>query len=398
MVREGGIDYNSAMNLDLDKIINRKGTNSLKWSVPKDDDVLPLWVADMDFPAPECVRKALADRVNHGIFGYTLPPESLYQSFLDWRLRRDNWKIQRDHVLLTGSVLDSVRIALEAFTSPGDGVAVQLPVYYPLYQMPGKLGRKLVINPLIPSVDHYTMDFADLDSKLQGGVKMLILCNPHNPVGRVWTKDELDELLSICRKHNVLILSDDIHADLIMSGHHYSPLSACELSADLPVIICHSPNKTFNIAGIPAGFTVIPDPDTRDRFLKERDKAGMNLPNLLSITAAEAAYGSGEQWLDRVLKYIYENYLFVNEYLTKELPDAAVYPLEGTYLVWIDFSAYREGSGTVNKRLLKEGKIFLSDGASFGKGGDGFQRLNAACPRRLLEEGLVRIRKVLKKT
>ncbi len=398
MVREGGIDYNGAMNFDLDNVISRKGTNSLKWSIPKDEYVLPFWVADMDFPAPSGVKKALNERINHGIFGYTLPPESLFSSFIDWRLRRDDWSIHRDYVLLTGSVLDSVQIAVEAFTSPGDSIAVQLPVYYPLFQMPEKLGRRLIINPLVPSSDGYRMDFADLEFKFHRGVKMLVLCNPHNPVGRVWTKDELEELLSICRKHNVLILSDDIHADLILPGNKYTPILKCGVPSDVPVIICLSPNKTFNIAGIPTGFTVIPDTDTRNRFLKERDKAGMTVPNLLSVTAAEAAYKTGERWLETVLDYIQKNYLFVYDYLKEELPEAGVYPLEGTYLVWIDFSAYRPESGSVNKLLLKEGKVFLSDGASFGAGGENFQRLNIACPRTLLEEGLERVRKVLKKT
>jgi cysteine-S-conjugate beta-lyase len=391
MARKGAFGYNAVMNTDFDRIINRQNTNSLKWSYPKGDDILPFWVADMDFSAPPAVINALKNRVDHGIFGYTRTPEELFEVFIDWRERRNGLKISRDQVIHTESVLEAMRIALKAFTSPGDGVIVQTPIYPPLYKMPEKFGRTLIENPLIIQEGEYRMDLTDLRSKLKKGVKILFLCNPHNPVGRAWRSGELSELISECRKYNVLIVSDDIHADLIIKPNSYSTYCYSGESDYNKVIICLSPNKSFNIAGIPSGFVVIPNPQIRTAFLSEREKTGVSLPNLLSITAAKAAYQWGDKWLDEVLDYIAGNYRFLKNTLEKEIKGVNIYPLEGTYLVWVDFSCLGSKAAELNDRLKNEGKIFLSDGAAFGTGGRGFQRINIACPRALLREGVSRI-------
>ena len=378
--------------IDFDTIIERRGTHSYKWDDPgQGRDVIPLWVADMDFPAPPAVTSALSARAANPIYGYTFAPEGLFQAFIRWHLRRNRWRVERDWVVPAPGVVPCLHYAVEAFTREGQGVVVQPPVYGPFFRAVEALGRRLTPNPLIRDGMRYRMDLEGLETLLDGGVGLLILCSPHNPVARVWDPEELLALGNLCRDRGVVIVSDDIHSDLIMPGKTFTPLAA--LGEDLAAnsVTCSSPSKSFNIPGAGSAFAVIPDPEKRDAFRRAAERMGaMDMPNLFSAAAAEAAYREGEEWLEEVKSYIWDNYLFLEDFCRRRLPDLRVHPLEGTYVVWIDF----RGLGLSAREMdtaLRDARVRPSPGEIFGPGGEGFYRLNIACPRELLRQGLERI-------
>jgi cystathionine beta-lyase len=383
---------------DFDTPVDRRGTSSFKWDLKgREKDVLPLWVADMDFAAPPGVTEALLDRVSHGVYGYTFVPDGLYEAFIDWQWKRNRFHVERDWIVYAPGVVPSLHFALEACTGPGDGVAVQSPVYRPFYRAVEVMGRRLVLNPLRISGGRYEMDFDHLESVLGGGVKVLIFCSPHNPVARVWTKEELRRLGELCCKKNIVIVSDDIHSDLVMPGHRFVPLAALEEAAAARTITCFAPSKTFNIPGTGCAFIVIPDPDLREAFRKAGEKtSALDMPNLFSAAATEAAYRTGGPWLEALVPYIQGNYEFLKKYLAEHLPQVVVFPLEGTYVAWLDFRSFRISDEALENLLLKEAKVKLNGGPIFGPGGEGFQRINIACSRGVLEEALRRIVQVFR--
>lgn len=383
---------------EFDKTIQRRGTNSVKWDLHKDDDLLHLWVADMDFAAPQAIQDALRQRVEHGVFGYTFGSEDLYRAIIHWTKERYAWSIERNFIVLTPGVVPALGVAIQAFTAPGEKVLIQSPVYAPFFDMVTKNGREVVTNPLIIRNDRYEMDWEDLESKFKQGIRLMILCSPHNPVGRVWTSEELERLGKLCIEYDVIIVSDDIHADIIFSGHVHTPLAS--LSDDLAsrTVTCIAPSKTFNIAGLQASASIIPNELLRKQFTKVLQQQGFYSLNLFASTAMETAYTSCEDWLDDLLVYLEENAQFAYGYIQNEIPEIKAYQPEGTYLLWVDCSNLMLSKEDRLNLLQKKGRIVVEPGEKFGPGGEGFIRLNLGCPRSILKEALIRLRDAVKKS
>lgn len=387
-------------NLDFDKIVERRGTGSLKydfaakWGMP--EDVLPLWVADMDFETSSYVVDALAQRLQHGIFGYTESGEGYFEAVKDWMMRRHSWKVQEDWLVKTPGVVFALAMAVKAYTEPGDGVLIQQPVYYPFSQVIRENGRKVVNNPLYLGEDNrYHIDFEDFERKLvEEKIKLFILCSPHNPVGRVWTGEELCHLGDLCVRHHVIVISDEIHADFVFQGRHqvfaglkkeYEPIS----------VICTAPSKTFNLAGLVLSNIFIPDEELRRKFCGQMDGAGTSQIGTMGIIACEAAYGKGEEWYQAMLRYVKDNINYISQYTKEKLPGVRMVEHEGTYLVWLDFRETGLDEKTLEYKMVHEAKLWLDGGTMFGEEGSGFQRINAACPRKMLVEAMERIKGML---
>jgi cystathionine beta-lyase len=380
---------------DFDTIIDRRGTASLKWDSREPasgaSGLLPLWVADMDFAAPREIVEALESRVAHRIYGYTIEPASYLDAMMAWYRDRHGWTLERDWVVSSPGVVPSITTALLTFTEPDDGVVIQPPVYHPFAARIVSSGRRVVENPLKPVDSRLEIDFENLESVVDARTRALILCSPHNPGCRVWRRDELVRLAGICARRGILIISDEIHCDLIMKGHRHVPMAAsCEAAAGITVTFV-SPTKTFNLAGIGGSFTIIPDPSLRRRFSEQAHTLWTGLANPLSIAAVEAAYRHGAPWLDELLAYIGGNYELLASFLGSRLPAVRVSPLEGTYLAWLDMRGLGMSDDVVSDRLRKRGGVRLEEGRKFGRGGEGFQRLNLACPRATLHEALEKI-------
>lgn len=387
-------------NLDFDKVVERRGTGSLKydfakkWGMP--EDVLPLWVADMDFETSSYVIDALAQRLQHGIFGYTESEEEYFEAVRSWMMRRHGWEVQEDWLVKTPGVVFALAMAVKAYTEPGDGVLIQQPVYYPFSQVIRDNDRRIVNNPLYLGDDNrYHIDFDDFERKLvEEKIKMFILCSPHNPVGRVWTGEELCRLGDLCVKHHVLVVSDEIHADFVFQGKHqvfaglkkeYEPIS----------VICTAPSKTFNLAGLVLSNIFIPEEELRRRFRGQMDSAGTSQVGAMGITACEAAYSKGEEWYQAMLSYVKGNIDYIGQYTKENLPGVRMVEHEGTYLVWLDFRETGYDEKTLEHKIVHEAKLWLDGGAMFGEDGKGFQRINVACPRKTLVEAMERIKGML---
>lgn len=375
------------MKYDFDEIIPRRGTNSYKWDSEADPDVLPLWVADMDFRTAPAVTEALTARASQGIFGYTRVPDSYYTAVSDWFANRHGWTIDASSVIYTSGVVPAISAIIKALTSPGDKVLVQTPVYNCFFSSIRNNGCLIDESPLIYSGLTYTMDFGDLERRASNpAVKLLLLCNPHNPAGRVWTRDELVRMRDICRRHNVRVVSDEIHCELTMPGFVYTPYATVDPGA----IVCVSPSKAFNLAGLQIANIVCPDADTRrliDRAINDNEVCDVNP---FGVIATEAAYRHGADWLAQLIGYIWENYRFMQDFCRDALPALPLTRLEGTYLVWMDCRALPFTSDELERRLLTEAKLWLNAGTMYGAAGQGFMRWNIACPRAMLAEGLNR--------
>lgn len=386
-------------NLDFDTVIERKNTKCIKYDFAvkrgKPENVLPLWVADMDFKVSSYITDALEGMVSHGIFGYSESEESYFKALKGWMKRHHNWDIQEKWLVKTPGVVFALATAVRAFTKEGEGVLIQQPVYYPFAEIIVKNNRKLVDNTLVlTEKGSYAIDYEDFERKIvEENVKLFILCNPHNPVGRVWTKEELIRLGDICLKHNVLVISDEIHSDFIFSGEHRIFANLKREYADISMI-CTAPSKTFNIAGLQISNIFLPNEALARRFRKELDATGYSQLSLPALIACEAAYQHGDEWLNAVLAYIKKNAQYVQNYLEKYLPKVKMINQEGTYLVWLDFREYKFSDKELDKRIVEQAGLWLDSGAMFGKSGEGFQRINIACPRATLKEALERLRKV----
>ncbi len=392
--------------------VDRRSTNSVKWEFIQlgedllhwertdrffgEDRILPMWVADMDFLCPEPVVDALIARAQHGIFGYTAPTHTFYRSVLRWMQRRHGWEIAPEWICTTPGVVPALNMLVRTFVCPGDRVLIQPPVYYPFYGAIENNSAELVINPLVYQDGRYRMDFADLEAKTgDPRVKMAILCNPHNPVGRVWTWEELVRFGKTCIDNDVLIISDEVHGDLIYKGHVFTPFAKISDAFAQNSVTCTAPSKTFNLAGLQTSCIIIPNHDLRSRFERTIQSNGLFGIGTFGVVALQAAYDHGEEWLEQVLEYIEGNLEYLEQYVAEHIPQLTVIRPEGTYLVWLDCRRLQLGKWELKRLMLEEARVYLDEGFIFGPEGEGFERINIACPRAVLVEALDRIRQAI---
>ena len=386
----------SERHLDFDTVIDRKGTRSLKYDFAvrrgKPENVLPLWVADMDFQTSSYITDALEDMVKHGVFGYSESEEHYFGAVQNWMERHYNWHVKESWMTKTPGIVFALAMAVKAYTQENDAVLIQPPVYYPFKEVVEDNHRRLVNNTLVLGEDGtYTIDYEDFEKKIiEENVKLFILCNPHNPVGRVWTKEELERLGDICLKHGVFVVSDEIHADFVFERKHTVFSEVKEAYRDISMI-CTSPSKTFNIAGLQISNIFISNPEKATAFRRQVAAAGYSQVGLPGLVACEAAYRHGDEWLEGVLAYIKANAEFTRAYLQEHLPRVKMTKLEGTYLVWLDFRDYGLTDKELDEKILNQAGLWLDSGAVFGKCGEGFQRINIACPRKTLRQALDRL-------
>ena len=388
------------MNYDFDKIIDRRKYHSVKWDELETifgvQDVLPMWVADMEFRSPKPVIEAIKKAAEHGIYGYTSRPDSYCQAIIDWMVKRHNWKVKKDWLSYSPGVVPALSFIIRAFTQPDDRVIVQPPVYYPFFRVIEDNGCHIVNNPLKVESNKYVMDFEDLEIKIDDPrVKILILCSPHNPVGRVWRKEELSRLGEICLKHNLIVVSDEIHADILFEGYRHTPFASISQEFAQNSITCTAPSKTFNLAGLQTSAIIIPNKKYCSIYNNILNSLALNENNYFGLVALEAAYRYGEEWLNQLLSYLNENLEFLVKYFKERIPKIKVIKPEGTYLVWLDYRQLGFNTKDLNDFMLKKAKVALDDGYWFGKEGEGFMRINIACSRSFLEESLKRIERAV---
>lgn len=390
------------MGFDFDAVVDRKGTNSLKYDFAKErgkpEDVLPLWVADMDFPTAPAIQRRLEQAVRHGIFGYTEGKEDYAQAVQGWYRKNFGWETQAEWIVKTPGVVFALAMAVRAFTEEGDGVLIQQPVYYPFSSVVKANRRKLVNSPLRQVDGYYQIDFEDFEKKIVDyRVKLFILCSPHNPVGRVWKEWELRKLGEICLRYGVRVVSDEIHSDFVWPGNCHQVFAA--LSPDYADItaVCTAPSKTFNLAGLQAANIFIPNRQMRNQFRHEIGSAGYSQLGTLGLAACQAAYEEGGEWLGELKAYIWGNYQFLRQYLKEQTPQIHPDTLEGTYLAWLDFRELGLDEEKREELIVEKARLWLDSGAMFGKEGEGFERINLACPRATLREALERLKGALEK-
>lgn len=382
---------------DFDKIIDRHNTNSVKFdgaeAMGYPADVLPLWVADMDFQAPECVREALQKAVDHGIFGYSILSEEYFSAVSGWFSRRFDWELQKEWLVTTPGVVFALSAAVRAATQPEDAVLVQPPVYYPFYNVIRQNGRKIVESPLVYENGKYTIDFADFEKKItENHVRLFILCSPHNPVCRVWTREELETMGAICQKHGVTVISDEIHCDFAFPDHPHTPfVKACPDMAER-TIVCTAPSKSFNLAGLQVSNIFIPGEDLRECYQKEMGIISYSSPNCLGAIACTAAYRDGESWLDACKAYMRENLSYVRAFLAENLPQIKLVEPEGTYFAWLDCSGLNLSKEELDNIIIHKAKLWLDSGAIFGDCAAQFQRVVLACPRATVKDAMERLK------
>lgn len=381
---------------DFDKLVERRYSGSVKWEAV-DDVTLPLWVADMDFEAAPAIRQALAKRVEHGVFGYTQVGDDYYDAIISWFSRRHHWNIQRPWIIYTTGVVPAVSCAIKAMTLPGEKVLVQTPVYNCFFSSISNQGCQMVENELVRQGDCYQIDWDDFERKCADEkTTVFLLCNPHNPVGRVWTADELARMGEICARHHVRVISDEIHCELMMPGQTFTPFAAVNDTNEANCVTLNSPTKSFNIAGLQIANIICKDDELRRRIDRVVNIFEVCDVNPFGPVALKAAYNESEDWLDALNSYIWDNYCYLKEFLQSELPQVRVARLEGTYLAWLDINALELTSDEATEKLRDEGKVLLSSGTLYGhRAGQGYLRLNLACPRTTLKQALIRIGRVL---
>lgn len=382
------------MKYDFDKVVPRRGTNSYKWDLVKQDDVIPLWVADMDFAVAPPIQEALRKRMEHPVFGYTLVPESYYVAVINWFDRRHNWHIEKDWILYTSGVVPAVSCAIKAFTLPGEKVLLQTPAYNCFFSSIRNQGCEVLENELVREGDTYHIDFDDFERKCADEkTTVFLLCNPHNPCGRVWTKEELQRMADICRKHHVKVISDEIHCEIIMPGCYFTPFALVDEDNSVTL---NSPSKNFNIAGLQIANVICKNDEWRRRIDRVINIYEVCDVNPFGVIALQAAYNECGDWIDEMNQYVWGNYRYLKRFVLDELPQIQVIRMEGTYLAWLDIMCYELSSDEATQQLLHEGRVFVSSGTIYGKkAGEGYLRLNLACPRETLKQGLVRLGRVL---
>ena len=385
------------MKYDFDEIISRRNSNSYKWDAVMEEGVLPMWVADMDFRTAPAVVEVLRKRMDHGIFGYTKVPPVYYDAIINWFTRRHGWQIDRDWIIYTSGVVPALSAIIKALTVPGDRVLVQTPVYNCFFSSIRNNGCEIVANPLVYTNGTYRIDFDDLARKATDPkVRLLLLCNPHNPVGRVWTRAELMCIGEICLRNDVLVVADEIHCELVYSGHTYIPFASISDDFRTRSVTCTSPSKAFNLAGLQIANIFAADESVRVKIDKAINLNEVCDVNPFGVEALVAAYNDGEEWLEELKCYLSDNYLYMRTFFNKYLPQFPVVKLEGTYLVWVDCSVLNRSSKEIAELLLKAEILCINGGSMYGEAGEGFIRINIACPRQILIDGLNRLKRGLK--
>ena len=393
---------------DFDKKINRAGTASLKYdgrqSMFGAAEVIPLWVADMDFAAPPAVTRSLARRAAHPVYGYSIYPDSLYESLIAWLWQRHGWKVHREWIMMCPGVVPSLHAAVMTFSEPGESIIAQPPVYFPFFSAVTSTGRQLTYNPLRLRSGRYEIDFDHLEQCAEGA-RLLLLCSPHNPVGRVWSKPELEDILHIAKKHDLVIFSDEIHSDLIYpENKHYVLSMLAEASAGnrANIITAVAPSKTFNIPGLNLSVLIVPDPESREALIRTFDTMHVSASNPFSIVAFEAAYREGEGWLEELLVYLRETRDYVRNYLATHLPEIRLIEPEGTYLLWLDCSVLKAelklNDAQLRHFFVHDAGVGMSPGTLFGEAGSGFMRMNIGAPRRVIQAALENIKEAEHRT
>lgn len=379
------------MKYDFDKITPRRGTNSYKWDSTDDKEVLPMWVADMDFPTAPCIINALEKRVEHGIFGYTRVPEEYYDAVISWFSRRHHWKPKREWFIYTSGVVPALSAVIKALTNVGDKVLTLTPVYNCFFSSIRNNGCELDSCALRYEDNTFSIDYEDLERRAADPkTTLMLLCNPHNPSGRVWTREELRRIGDICIKNNVVVVADEIHCELVHPGFTYTQFASVSEEFQKHSVTCVAPSKAFNIAGLQIANIIVENDKWRQRIDKAININEVCDVNPFGVIATIAAYNEGEEWLNQLLQYIHGNYLFFKDYCEEHLPQLPVAPLEGTYLAWMDCRSLGISSEELEEELMKEAKLWLNAGSMYGKEGEGFMRWNLACPRQLVKEGLER--------
>ncbi len=387
-------------NLNFDTIVERRNTNSLKYDfaekngMPK--DILPLWVADMDFCISSYIQDAIVSQAEHGIYGYSEPGEAYFEAVSSWMKNHHGWDVKQEWMVKTPGVVYALAMAVRAFTKEGEGVLIQQPVYYPFRGVVVDNKRKVVNSALVQGKDgRYQIDYEDFEKKVvEEQVKLFILCNPHNPVGRVWTREELERIGDICKKHHVMVVSDEIHCDFVWKGKHQVFAALKEEYQDMSMV-CTAPSKTFNIAGLQASNIFIPDEGVRERFKAQMWPTGVHEINGVGLVACEAAYRYGDEWYQGVCEYIKGNLRYVQEFLQNNIPEIKMCMPEGTYLAWLDLRQLALSEEEMENLIVKKAGLWLDKGTMFGKAGQGFQRVNVACPRKTLETALIRLKEAI---
>ncbi|MDR0964559.1 MAG: pyridoxal phosphate-dependent aminotransferase [Clostridium sp.] len=385
------------MSYEFDTILDRRGTNCLKYDFAaqrgKPNGLIPMWVADMDFPAPQAVLEDIQKAVAHGIFGYTEVQEAYYDAVSAWFTTRFHYSFERRDVLKTPGVVFALALAVRAFTKPGDGILIQTPIYYPFYEVIRDNEREIVENPLQYEDGKYKINFVDFEQKIKtGGVKLFLLCSPHNPVGRVWTREELTRMRDLCDQYDVLVFSDEIHSDFVWEGAGHTCFGTLSENA----IVATAPSKTFNLAGLQVANNIIKNPKMRKKMHDELNKSGYSQLNTLGLVACQSAYTHGGEWLKELKKYIWQNIQLVDSFLKENLSKVHLVDPQGTYLLWMDFTALGMTQDALDEKMIHKAKLWLDSGTMFGLGGTGFQRMNVACPRATLQKALEQLAEAFK--
>ena len=383
------------MDCDFDNIIDRRGSGCIKWDFMSKyfqaDDMVPMWVADMDFLAPAEVRAAVERVAKQGVFGYHGVRAPYYEAVIGWMEKRHGWKVEKDWICFSPGVVPALHMLVRTFTEPGDQVVVQTPVYYPFFDAIKLNGREMLENPLTRTESGYFMDLAGLEAKITTRTRMIILCNPHNPISRVWQEEELRQLGKLCLDRNILVVADEIHGDIVYSGHRHVPFATLSGEFAANSVTCTAASKTFNLPGLQTSNIIIPDPGLRKRFKDNLHACGFPSPGMFGLAATEAAYRYGEPWLCGLLDYLEGNIAYLKSFAARELPGMWVAPPQGTYLLWLDFRGCGLPPDKLGNFVRETARVALEPGFIFGSGGDGFERMNIACPRSQLVEAMERI-------
>ncbi len=385
---------------NFDEVINRKGTSCVKYDGLKDayqgkENLIPLWVADMDFATPDFIIDALKKRCEHPIFGYTFDDDEYYASILTWLHYKYNWKAEREWITYIPGIVKGIGLAVQCFTQPGDKVIIQPPVYHPFRLVPTRMGREVVYNPLKLEDGVYKMDFEQLESLIDKDCKMLILSNPHNPGGIVWEKEALVKLAQICSAHGILVISDEIHAEMTYPQFRHHPFATVSPEAAACSVTFMAPSKTFNIAGIVSSYAIVPDAELREKFYSFLEAGELNAGTIFAFTATKAAYTYGAEWLQQMRSYVIENVNFVDEYLKKNIPQIKAYRPQASFLIWLDCRELGLSQPDLVHLFEDKAGLALNDGTMFGKEGEGFMRLNVGCPRSILSKSLESLKKAI---
>ncbi len=382
-------------NYNFDELVDRTNTNSIKYDAREqffgNGEVLPLWVADMDFKTPDFIVQALKQRLEHEVLGYTFRGDSYADAIINWLDLRHGWKVEKEWISFSPGVVAGLTLAIDTYSKPGDEVIVQPPVYFPFFDSVKGMSRKMIENPLKLENGRYTFDLEDLKSKISPKTKMLLLCNPQNPGGMVWTKAELEALATVCLENKVLIVSDEIHADLVFEGHRHIPLPTLSDEIANNCVVCMAGSKTFNIAGLTTSFVVIPNKKLFVRYERTLKVPHLHMGNIFGSLALETAYREGADWVDQMVDYLQENYRFLEFFLKENLPQVVPMKPEATYLIWLDFSAFQLSDEELNDKLIQAG-VGLNRGVQFGKQGSSYMRINIGCPKATLEQALIRMK------